>query len=284
MQIKSLLLVVVLTGLSTPVEAQTVSERCSQADIRNSCSAACARLCDDDRDFLLGNVSWCAEFTSPAATLENAAICARLLPEDYLSDQTSPAIEERGSVPVEGDPCAGLERRSEQIRCRAEQEAGRPTCSANVPELEDRAGVLTQSVRTELASYGDLLEEDLSDVSSRDLLCDFSLEELDQNYQRAAEEPDHLRATQLTAREFQDCQNEWQAYVRDRQIPNVSDRLQDDTAKDLEAQLEPLEEQLVRLNESIEILNAAAETIDGLILIHIDFCRPEGRTVQPDQN
>jgi hypothetical protein len=128
-----------------------------------------------------------------------------------------------------------------------------------------------------LASYGDLLTRDLSDVSSRDLLCEFSLEELDDNFARANDEPELLRATQATARNLQSCQNDWEEYVRGRDLgAGVSDELQDQTARDLEEQLEPMQEQFQALNASIDRLQVAAQTIEGLILIHIDFCRPQG--------
>lgn len=299
---------------ATCLHAQTLSEDpCSQADIRTACSTSCYNICTSDSAFLLSNVTWCSTKSAAAATSvgieADSPICSQIFSIDAnasapgsntaVAESVEPATVQNGATAVVPAPeaaatelvldpvaeCDALPRRSDQLRCLSELIAGRPTCSSNVPELEDRAGLLTIQVSNELSSYGELLALDLSEVSSRDRLCEFTLDELDANYSRASEEPENLRAIQVTARQIQDCQSLWQTFVRERPgTPGVPDPLQDDVARDLAAQLLPLQVQLVSLNDAILNLGTAAVTIDGLIAIHIDFCRAEGSASATQNN
>lgn len=264
-----------------PVRAQVnAAEACTSSGAQQLCPATCGGFCSD-AEFLRDNVSYCAVagFSSGGAT--DSAECTTLFgaADAVGGDEDpdpAPSQHEVVETATPTEDCSRFERQSERRRCELQLEGGRPTCSANVPDLERSAALLASEVQAQLASYGDLLTRDLSDVSSRELLCSISLEELDKNYERATSEPEGLRVIQRNAADVQTCQGEWQEYVRNRQAAGVSDALQDDTARSLQEQLAPLEEQLVELSSSITKLNQAAQTIDGLIVIHFDFCDPEG--------
>jgi hypothetical protein len=279
--------------LATPVLAQS-SENCNKPAIQNLCSAACGSLCGDDASFLRANRSFCTAALANQDEAMDDAVCADILPGLAASDvETS---SDGGSAPASGtspdtgetpgltgtaaappaEDCNRFESRSEQLRC-IQNSKGRPTCSATAVALEDDASLLVTEVRQELSQYGELLSRDLTDTASRDLLCEFSRDELDENYNRATQDPEALRTIQRRADSIQDCRRQWEDYLRNRATsPDISDFLVEDTAEASREQFKPLIEQLENLSSSITKLEQAASTIDGLIIIHIDFCPAEG--------
>ena len=277
-----------LGSLFTPALAQA-PENCSKPAIQNLCARACASLCGEDATFLQSNRSFCASALSRQGEARDDRVCPDILPdlattntEPSPEDNQAPATNETASnheasatASAEED-CGKFESRSEQLRC-IQNSKGRPTCSATAVALEDDASLLVTEVRQELAQYGELLAEDLTDIASRDRLCEFSRDELDANYERATQDPEALRTIQRRADNIQDCRGEWEEYLRKRATsPDISDIIVENTAEASRKQFQPLIEQLENLSSSITKLEQAASTIDGLIIIHNDFCRAEG--------
>ena len=285
--------------LASAAGAQAAPAECAIASVRSLCVASCAAACEETA-FLQAHAGFCRDngalSGAGAAKLEDDPVCATLFAEAPAED----AKEETGSPDPAGDAseapapettaaegdegatekdCSAFERPSERIRCETTE---RPSCSDNVLSLEADARLLATEVEQELGNYGDLLARDLTSVESRDLLCEFSLEELDKNYLRATQDPAALRTIQRRAGGIQQCRGEWEKYLRNSSKTNnqVSDRIFDNVARDVEAQFEPLKGQLQNLSSSITRLEQAAGTIEGLIRIHIDFCDPDGTPIQ----
>ncbi len=137
-------------------------------------------------------------------------------------------------------------------------------------------------VEQELGQYGELLTRDYSDVSNRNLLCEFSMPELEENYVLATDDPETLRVTQENTRELQDCRKEWEAYYRNRsQRGDTSDSLTDNLVRDSQEAMRPLTERMQDLSRSISNLERAGATIENLILLHYDWCPSGGVSANP---
>lgn len=291
-----LIIAAVLSLSGSFVGAALAKERdaCSKPAVQELCGASCSTLCGNDVAFLQQNRSFCAPILTGENDPEDDAVCASMLPmpsetgsdqpfgNDPAPPQNSDTSEEQQSIPAArttedtGEDCSKFDSRSEQLRCEQNRK-GRPICSITAVALEDDASLLVTEVRQELQQYGELLARDLTDIASRDLLCEFSLEELDANYQRATKDPEALKTIQRRADGIQECRREWEDYLRNRATsPAISDIIVENTAEASRRQFEPLVEQLENLSRSITKLEQAASTIDGLIIIHIDFCAPEG--------
>lgn len=268
-----------LLGMYTYPGLAEASQDCSDPSVQNLCGKTCFQRCSGDPAFQRNNMVFCTSVQSSDA-LKDDRVCANfsLVPtaNDTESSSSGTAPTE-GTVNVGGDEdCMRFESRPEQLRC-LQNKKGRPSCSSTAVSLENDAQLLVAEVRQELEQYGDLLTRDLTDVASRDLLCRFSLEDLDQNYQRATNDPGALRTIQRRADTIQDCRQQWEDYLRNRATSSsINDDIIQNTAESTRERFKPLTEQLQNLSTSITTLEQAASTIDGLIIIHMDFCPPEG--------
>lgn len=280
-------------GLPLQVAAQ-VPEYCQKPDLRDACVKSCAAYCKE-ASFLRQNLDFCVDndLLSGVApeTVSDDPQCQAGAELGATDESTVQMGEAAGANAAEGisgsgvkaNDCSAIKKASERIRC--ERQGIRPDCSDSVVQLEDEAELLATQVQQNLLQYGDLLTRDLTDVSSRALLCEFSIDELDEKYLRATEDPAQLRTVQRTAREIQECQGQWEDYVRTRAANSqVSDQLSDDVARQMEAQFAPLKEQLENLSSSITQLNRASGQIEQLIGIHIDFCDPAGTQINSSGN
>lgn len=242
------------------------------------CVASCAKSCLDGV-YLRAHIDFCVDNglvtgTAPASA-RDAAECERLFPAAEVQPPANPEGGTATPIPPAQPDCGEFERPSDRIRC--ERQGVRPSCSESVVTLEGDAALLVTEVGLELSKYGEILQRDMTDVSSRTLLCEFSLDQLDGYYINATEDPEGLRTIQRRADGIQACQAEWETYVRTNAANDrLSDSLPDDVAREMDAQFAPLREQLQNLSSSITKLEQAAGTIEQLIGIHIDFCPPGG--------
>lgn len=277
---------VVSTLLATPVTATaqaSLSSACDSTSIQELCAESCSTLCESNVNFLASHPDFCNNHLQNDASSSAAdhSVCKKLI-SGSESGSEGTAVETTTPTPIVETKrdCSQYEKRSEQIRCERED---RPTCSATAVELEADARLLVTEVRHELEQYGELLTEDLTGLESRQALCKFSLDYLDQSYSRAKTEPDNLRIIQQRSRLIQDCRVEWEDYLRNTAASTENnDNLPNKIAADVKKQFEPLVDQLQNLSASINKLNEAEKTIDGLIGIHIDFCAPGGTPLKPE--
>jgi hypothetical protein len=288
-----LLAILLACTWTAPARAQ-LAEACASPAVRSLCKASCIAACEDPA-FREGQPAFCQENghgdAAAMAALRDDPVCATLVPAAARTDEAGEEAAASNGSPGRDDgdagqtgesaaaeDCSRFERPSQRILCEAEN---RPTCSETARALEAEAASLAEEVRDELAPYEELLARDLTAVESRELLCAFSLEELDNNYLRATRDPEALRAIQRRANAIQACRGEWERYLRESAATSVlSDRVSSNVAEDLEAQFEPLKQQLRNLSRSITRLEQVAGTIEGLIRIHIDFCDPAGTPVE----
>ncbi len=272
-----------MLGFFTNSAFSQAVDGCSTPAMQNLCASGCGSFCSEDPAFLQSNPSFCASVLSGQTEARDDDVCTTLLPglaeapappepvEDEKASELTPGV-----IRATSEDCARFETRSEQVRCM-QGSRGRPTCSATAVALEADASLLVTEVRQELSQFGDLLSEDLTDIASRDRLCEFSIDELDQSYKRATQDPEALRTIQRRADDIQDCRDQWEEYLRNGATnPDISDVIVDNTAEETRKNFLPLIEQLQNLSSSITKLEQAASTIDGLIIIHIDFCPAEG--------
>lgn len=278
--------------------------------------ASCAQACDDSA-FLNANTDYCTgnDLLQPdmRAGLEDDPICPSLVSANAGVPSGEPAVGTEGAMEAGtaeaapatneqdtgrseypsteqektaadagvGEDCSQLERLSQRILCENQKNQTSPSCARNMPELESDARLLVTEVRQELAQYGELLDLDLTSVESRELLCAFSLEDLDAHYARATKDPEALRTIQRRADFLQQCRAEWETYLREEAVSNeVSDRLSDQIARDTRKQFEPLQAQLRTLSSSITRLEQASGAIGGLIRFHISVCDPAGTPIE----
>ena len=284
--------VMLLGPFASTGQAQAAAN-CAKPAIQTLCAATCGELCSEDAAFLSANGPFCSAALSGTPgtddpvceTIPLAVVTAQQpQPSDAVetvtqasqSAGTGNATQEQTASQDPDEDCMQYESRPEQLRCQ-QNKRGRPTCSTTAVSLEDDAQLLVTEVSQELEQYGDLLTRDLTDVASRDLLCRFSLDDLDQNYQRATKDPAALRSIQRRADSIQQCRQQWEDYLRNRAASSsINDNIIQSTADSTRENFEPLTEQLQNLSSSITTLEQAASTIDGLIIIHMDFCPPEG--------
>lgn len=289
---------VMLLGLSAGLAQAQAAANCAKPAIQTLCAATCGALCSKDAAFLSANGPFCSTALSgnPGAddpvcgTIPLAGVTVQppqtsedveIVTQASRSAETGSAMGEQAASQAPDEDCMQYKSRPEQLRCQ-QNKRGRPTCSTTAVSLEDDAQLLVTEVSQELEQYGDLLTRDLTDVASRDLLCRFSLDDLDQNYQRATNDPAALRSIQRRADSIQQCRQQWEDYLRNRATSSsINDNIIQNTADSTRKRFEPLTEQLQNLSSSITTLEQAASTIDGLIIIHMDFCPSEG--IQPNQ-
>ncbi|MAC80615.1 MAG: hypothetical protein CML66_21410 [Rhodobacteraceae bacterium] len=170
--------------------------------------------------------------------------------------------------------CSQLEKLSERRICELAKVA--PSCSPSVSQLIGEAQLLVRVIDDEVSQYGDLLTRDWSDVDNQELLCAFSIDELDRNYDIATENPAKLISLRNQATDIQACQTEWETFVRDNAATTGSDRLVDQVTRDAEARLDSLKGQIETLTSSVATLENAADVIVGIVDLHIIYCNPDG--------
>lgn len=251
---------------------------CTQNSLQLLCSETCRSACNDLR-YSDGNQNYCSTELKGRDDASCSAIFAAVeVPESLLA----PAVVEE---PSPADECNKLERIRDQILCRQQSQTSenpRPNCSDTPQALEQEAALLSTMVEQELSQYGELLTRDYSDVSNRDLLCEFSMPELEENYVLATDDPESLRVTQENTRELQECRKEWEAYYRNRsQRGDTSDSLTDNLVRDSQETMRPLTERMQELSRSISNLERAGATIENLILLHYDWCPSAGVPTNP---
>jgi hypothetical protein len=270
------LVAVILTGMAVAEAPQA----CLQQNVREVCLQSCAEACRDDK-FLGENLTYCLENgLVGAGTLDvaDAPECVGLFETSPPGQQTQDASTSHGQIPAQVVDCSEFTKLSERLRC--ELNTTGPKCSASVEELQGQGRLLDTSIQAQLAQYGELLTKDWSDVNNRELLCAFSLSELDENYEVATQDPHALRAVQRQAISIQACMSEWEDFVRARAEAEAgsgdSDTLADELARDAEERLGPLQGQIENLSLSIGTLEAAADTITSIEKLHLIYCKAEG--------
>jgi hypothetical protein len=264
--------------LSMPLLADEIGtaeiELCASTDVQMQCQTTCAPACNV-ADFLGSNTTYCLDnalIGAASSPTPDDASCSALFA--VFSDEDPVEEVVIAESELTDDECAGLGTRSAQRRCELAKIA--PACSPTVVELEGRARLLVSEIGIELDQYGDLLESDWTDVNNRDLLCGFSLEQLDQNYEVATENPEMLRALQRQANDLQSCQTNWEVWMRENAGTRSSDTLIDQVMRDAETQLGPLKDRITGLGQSVLKLESASGTIGEIIDVHIFLCDPEG--------
>lgn len=273
--------------LSNTISARAeVPEQCLENNIRNQCPESCTVACND-ADFLSENTTFCLGrgifAGSPSPSDLDAPECADLFATSRDGDGSGGAAPPP-ATPTDITECEELDSIFEQRRCILAIVS--PECSASVPELQGRARLLVTEIEEELRPYGELLDRDWTDISNLELLCAFTVEGLEENYQIASQNPDSLRVLQRNAREIQNCQGEWEVWIRDYPAQansvGISDELVDQMARASAAQLGALEDQMEGLSVSIDRLENAAVTIVSIIDLYIAGCDPNNPTV-PEQ-
>ena len=250
-----------------------VPQACRTADIRAACLKSCAPACEDSA-FLNDNVGYCLEnglLGRPvdAPPLTDDAICA-----DHFA---AVPVEEPAALPSSQPTttdCVALDRLSDRRRCELAKVA--PACSPSVSQLIGEAQLLVRVIDDEVSQYGDLLTRDWTDVTNQERLCAFTIDELDQNYVIATENPATLLSLKTQATDIQACQTEWEGFVRDNAATTGSDRLVDQVTRDAEARLGALKGQIETISTSVDTLENAAEIIVGIVDLHIIYCNPDG--------
>ena len=267
-----------LTGLFASSSAMAdVPEACRMSDLRDACLASCAVACEDS-DFLQENVGYCLDNalvgrSADMAPLTDAPQCAAHF--DTAAAEPAPPAED---TPAEVD-CSELTRLSERRRCELAKVA--PACSPTVSQLIGEAQLLVRVIDDEVSQYGDLLTRDWTDVTNQELLCSFTIDELDENYVIATENPAKLLSMKSRATDIQACQTEWEVFVRDNAATTGSDRLVDQVTRDAEDRLDALKGQIETISTSVTTLENAAEIIVGIVDLHIIYCNPDG-PIPPD--
>ncbi|MBB95898.1 MAG: hypothetical protein CML68_15055 [Rhodobacteraceae bacterium] len=259
--------------LHAPAFAE-VPQACRDASLRDTCLKSCAVACED-ADFLKDNVGYCLDNglvgrSADAPSLSDGPGCAAHFDTETTQAQqpAEPPAEETGT------DCAELDRLSDRRRCELAKVA--PSCSPSVSQLIGEAQLLVRVIDDEVSQYGDLLTRDWTDVTNQELLCGFTIDELDQNYVVATENPAKLRSLKTQATDIQACQTEWEVFVRDNAATTGSDRLVDQVTRDAEARLDSLKGQIETVSTSVTTLENAAEIIVGIVDLHIIYCNPDG--------
>lgn len=280
---KYIFFAIILFTLHGPTFAQdTVEELCADKEIREKCNTSCAKACGNET-FLIGFAGYClsSSFSVSKKPKKDDASCSEIFValegaspiqrgEDEHFTSGGDEASESKKVPAE---CDKVVPRSAQRKCELSKVF--PACSSNVVELEGRARLMVRDIGLELEKYGSIFDRDWTNVTNRDELCDFELEQLDESYKTASESPSFLRSLQRQASEIQSCQAEWEAFSRENIGRKASDQLVNNVARDLEKQLVPLKEQNAILGQSIAKLQSATEVIDAIIDTHIIYCSTE---------
>ena len=253
-----------------------VPAACGDPALRDACLASCAAACED-AGFLKENVGYCLDNgmigrTADMPPLTDAPQCAghfdtAAIPSDGAETPPVPA-------PVEGTDCETLDRLSDRRRCELAKVA--PACSPSVSQLVGEAQLLVRVIDDEVSQYGDLLTRDWTDVTNQELLCGFTIDELDQNYVVATENPAKLLSLKGQATDIQACQTQWEVFVRDNAATTGSDRLVDQVTRDADARLDALKGQIETISTSVDTLENAAEIIVGIVDLHIIYCNSDG--------
>lgn len=255
---------------------------CLESDVRDLCPGSCAAACREAA-FLEENATYClnnGHFVDDPTAPGDAPACVEHFGTAIVVDPPLPPIPgeptstNTEAVEPEGPDCDALTDVFEQRECELAKVA--PACSPTVTELEARARLLVTEIDQELAQYGDLLTRDWTDVNNRQRLCEFSRAQLSENYQIATQNPEILRTLQRDAGDIQACQRDWEEWMRDNAETDASDSLIDAVTRDAEEQLGPLTEQMEELGVSVAKLQSAAETILGIVDVHIIYCDPDG--------
>ncbi|MEM8729468.1 MAG: hypothetical protein AAGF79_06070, partial [Pseudomonadota bacterium] len=250
---------------------------CRDSALRETCLASCASACDDP-DFLQEHVGYCLDNNLVGRAADLPALVDGPQCAAHFDTAAAPSDPEEPPATAEID-CAALPRLSEQRRCELAKVA--PACSPTVSQLIGEAQLLVRVIDDEVSQYGDLLTRDWTDVTNQELLCGFTIDELDTNYVIATENPAKLLSMKTRATDIQACQTEWEVFVRDSAASTGSDRLVDQVTRDAEARLDALKGQIQRISTSVETLENAAEIIVGIVDLHIIYCNPDG-PVSPD--
>lgn len=287
----------ILIILSFKVSAQEVlseesAKLCQDISIQALCASTCAQACsstefvDNNFDFcdstgMLGgessalpdDPSCAAKFTvTPPLGADPDAVPSSQgeLDDSGVTDASTPPKSDADS----NSECDALETQFAKRRCKFAKET--PACARTVTELEGQSRLLVTQIGLELGKYGELLARDWKDVKNRSLLCAFSEAELERSYNLASKNPDALRALQRQATGVQECQGDWEIWIRERAGNKSSDVLIDVLTRDAEAQLGPLKSQIEGLSTTISKLQNASQTIGEIIDQHIFFCDPNG--------
>lgn len=261
---------------NAPLRAE-VPQACLSTDLQSACLKSCAQACEDP-DFLKEHVGYCLDNGLVGRSPDLPALTDA--PECAAHFQTTPATltgtaEPEADVSEQTD-CSQLEKLSERRMCELAKVA--PACSPSVSQLIGEAQLLVRVIDDEVSQYGDLLTRDWSDVNNQELLCGFTIDELDRNYEIATENPAKLISLRNQATDIQACQTEWETFVRDNASSTGSDRLVDQVTRDAEARLDSLKGQIETLSSSVQTLENAAGIIVGIVDLHIIYCNPDGPT------
>lgn len=258
-------------------QIEVIGPLCENAALQMSCQTTCAPACSN-AEFLSKNTTYCLSNNLIGGTVQPKAdesICAGVFAKLVSQDNEAPSANpEDDGASGAGDDCDTLSRLSERRKCKLAKVT--PKCSPTVRDLEGRAQLLVTEIGNELKQYGDLLQRDWTDVDNRDLLCQFSLDQLDENHQLASENPELLRVLERQANDIQVCQADWETWVRENAGTRSSDVLIDQVTRDAEEQLGPLKTEIEGLSKSVSQLDSAAQTIVEIVDVHILFCDPEG--------
>ncbi|MGR3804777.1 MAG: hypothetical protein ACU0AY_14965 [Marinibacterium profundimaris] len=254
-----------------------VPAACGDSELRGACLKSCAVACEDP-GFLQENVGYCLDNalvgrTPDMAPLTDAPHCAAHF--DTAAAEPDAAESDAADIPEETD-CSTLDRLSERRKCELAKVA--PACSSTVSQLVGEAQLLVRVIDDEVSQYGDLLTRDWTDVTNQELLCSFTIDELDENYVIATENPAKLLSMKSRATDIQACQTEWEVFVRDNAATTGSDRLVDQVTRDAEDRLDALQGQIETISTSVATLENAAEIIVGIVDLHIIYCNPDGPT------
>lgn len=261
--------------------AQDVTKLCSSESVQELCQQTCATQCAEP-GFLGSNVSYCVDngFVGSYADLsavKDEASCEEIFGRE---SQPVPSITTAEQATSDTSECDDIKSISQKRNCIAKK--NRPSCSQSVATLQEQAELLVVGIENELNQYGDLLTGDWQNAENRKELCKLKLDDLDEKYEMATDNPASLRSSQRQAQDIQKCQSEWEKYVREqaeKRAENAkgtgSDSRADTLAREAEAQLEPLKVQISDLSKNIAQLETVAETIIGIVDDHLVYCAPE---------